>query len=187
MTAKLRSGWPAQFMLIWLNNRRSIGLSLVKAFVELHGGRVEAHRDGLGRGSEFVVRLPLVVNRPTRITAPGAGRRHDPLPQSIGHRFLVVDDNQDAGDSLAMLLRLQGHEVRVAYSGMAALEMTRTYTPDVVFMDIGMPGMDGYEVARRLRQEDRRRTADAGFDHHLVKPPEPKALEHVLGELRRRD
>jgi CheY-like chemotaxis protein len=180
-------------------------VSLVKAIVELHGGRVEAHSDGLGRGSEFVVRLPLGVQPPDQDHDPEAGRRDDPLPQSFGHRFLVVDDNQDAGDSLAMLLRLQGHEVRVAYSGMAALEMTRTYTPDVVFMDIGTPGVDGYEVAQRLRQqpglervvlaaltgwgqeEDRRRTADAGFDHHLVKPPEPKALEHVLGELRRRD
>ena len=118
---------------------------------------------------------------------------------------MVVDDNQDASDSLAMLLGLQGHEVRVAYSGVAALEMTRDFAPHVVFLDIGMPGMDGYEVARRLRQqpglgktvlaaltgwgqkEDRRRTAEAGFDHHLVKPPEPKAVEGVLGELRRRD
>jgi CheY-like chemotaxis protein len=118
---------------------------------------------------------------------------------------MVVDDNQDAADSLAMLLRLQGHEVRVAYSGMAALEMTKTYTPDVVFMDIGMPGMDGYEAARRIRElpglgkvvlaaltgwgqkEDRRRTAEAGFNHHLVKPPEPKAVESVLAELKRPD
>ena len=114
-----------------------------------------------------------------------------------------MDDNQDAAISLAMLLRLQGHEVRVAHSGMAALEMTKTYVPDVVFLDIGMPGMDGYEVARRMRQqpglenvvlaaltgwgqqEDRRRTAEAGFDHHLVKPPEPKAVESVLAALKR--
>src|ERR671938_792283 len=119
----------------------------------------------------------------------------DQLPPPSGKRLLVVDDNQDAADSLAMLLRLQGHEVRVAYSGMAAVEMTKTFTPDVVFLDIGMPGMDGYEVARRLRQqpglervvlaaltgwgqqEDRRRTAEAGFDHHLVKPVEPQLLE----------
>ena len=114
-----------------------------------------------------------------------------------------MDDNQDAANSLALLLKLQGHEVRVAYSGMAALEMTKTYTPNVMFLDIGMPGMDGYDVARRIRQtpglekivlaaltgwgqqEDRRRTAEAGFDHHLVKPPEPTALEGVLSELKR--
>jgi len=112
-----------------------------------------------------------------------------------------VDDNQDSADSLAMLLRLQGHEVRVAHSGRAALEITRGYEPHAVFLDIGMPGMDGYEVARRLRQqpnlksvvlaaltgwgqqEDRRRTAEAGFDHHLVKPPEPQAVEAVLAAL----
>ena len=114
-----------------------------------------------------------------------------------------MDDNQDAANSLAMLLRLQGHEVRVAHNGPAALEMTKSYAPDVVFLDIGMPGMDGYEVARRLRQqpglenvvlaaltgwgqqEDRRRTPEAGFNHHLVKPPEPKAVESVLAELKR--
>jgi CheY-like chemotaxis protein len=123
-------------------------------------------------------------------------------PAPSGLRLLVVDDNQDAADSLAMLLRLQGHEVRVAYSGVAALEMTKTYRPDVVFLDIGMPGMDGYEVARRLRQqpgleevvlaaltgwgqqEDRRRTAEAGFNHHLVKPPEPQTLEGLLADMK---
>jgi CheY-like chemotaxis protein len=116
--------------------------------------------------------------------------------------LLVVDDNQDAANTLAMLLWLQGHEVRVAYSGVAALEMTKAYAPDLVFLDIGMPGMDGYEVARRLRQqpglekgvlaaltgwgqqEDRRRSAEAGFDHHLVKPPEPKTLESLLADLK---
>jgi CheY-like chemotaxis protein len=116
----------------------------------------------------------------------------------------VVDDNQDAANSLGVLLRLQGHEVRVAYSGVAALEMTKEYTPDLVFLDIGMPGMDGYEVARRLRQqpglervvlaaltgwgqqEDRRRSAEAGFDHHLVKPPDLKALETLVAAVKQR-
>ena len=132
-------------------------------------------------------------------TAPQADQF---LPPS-GKRLLVVDDNQDAANSLAMLLKLQGHEVRVAYSGMGAVEITKTYTPDVVFMDIGMPGMDGYEAARRIReqpglgrvvlaaltgwgqQEDRRRTAEAGFNHHLVKPPEPKVIESLLADLKK--
>jgi CheY-like chemotaxis protein len=115
---------------------------------------------------------------------------------------MVVDDNQDAAESLAMLLDLQGHEIRVANDGPAALELAKGYLPELVFLDIGMPGMDGYEVARRLRrvpglekvrlaaltgwgqQEDRRRTSEAGFDHHLVKPVEPNALEGVLANLR---
>jgi CheY-like chemotaxis protein len=138
-----------------------------------------------------------------QIQDQGTGHQPQQPPTPSGHRLLIVDDNQDAANSLAMLLKLQGHEVRVAHSGPAALEITKGYTPDVVFLDIGMPGMDGYEVARRLRQqpglenvvlaaltgwgqkEDRRRTAEAGFNHHLVKPPEPKAVEGVLAELKR--
>jgi CheY-like chemotaxis protein len=182
-----------------------IGLTLVKNLVEMHNGIVQVHSDGLGRGSEFVVKLPLVAQPLDPQQAPETGRQAYQFPPASGKRLLVVDDNQDAADSLAMLLRLQGHQVRVAYSGMAALEMTKTYTPDVVFMDIGMPGMDGYEAARRIREqpglgkvvlaaltgwgqkEDRRRTAEAGFDHHLVKPPEPTAVESVLDELNRYD
>ena len=179
-----------------------IGLTLVKNLVEMHGGAVEARSAGLGKGSEFTVRLPLSTG--TAQTATGSEPGLDaPLVSPSGHRLLVVDDNQDAADSLAMLLRLQGHEVRVAHSGPAALEMTKGYAPDVVFLDIGMPGMDGYEVARRLRQtpglettvlaaltgwgqqEDRRRTAEAGFDYHLVKPPEPKAVDGILADLKR--
>jgi len=159
----------------------------------------------LGRGSEFVVRLPIsaLALDPDHGREAGSPRFQPPSPS--GYRLLVVDDNQDAADSLAMLLRLQGHEVRVAFSGVAALEMTKTYTPDVVFLDIGMPGMDGYEVAGRRRQqpglenavlaaltgwgqkEDRRRTAEAGFNHHLVKPPEPKTLEGILADLKLRN
>jgi signal transduction histidine kinase/CheY-like chemotaxis protein len=181
-----------------------IGLTLVKNLVGLHGGTVEAHSDGLGKGCEFVVRLPLSTQG---VEVEGVGdsvRQEDHQPPPSGYRLMVVDDNQDAANSLATLLRLQGHEVRVAYTGAAALETALDHRPDVAFLDIGMPGMDGYEVARRLRRqpglegvllaaltgwgqkEDRRRTADAGFDHHLVKPPDPRALEGVLAALPKR-
>ncbi len=181
-----------------------IGLTLVKNLVEMHGGTVDAHSAGPGKGCEFVVRLPLMVGEGQQSHDKGNGEVQQEPSRPSGHRLLVVDDNQDAAVSLAMLLRLQGHEVRVAHTGPAALEMTKGYVPDVVFLDIGMPGMDGYEVARRLRQqpglenvvlaaltgwgqqEDRRRTAEAGFDHHLVKPPEPKAVDSVLAELKNR-
>jgi CheY-like chemotaxis protein len=166
----------------------------------MHGGTVEARSAGLGKGCEFVVRLPLTV-QPGQQPPDESGERPQESPPS-GHRLLVVDDNEDAAHSLAMLLRLQGHEVRVAHDGPSALEVATSYRPDLVFLDIGMPGMDGYEVARRLRktpglektvlaaltgwgqQEDRRRTAEAGFNHHLVKPPEPQALERLLAELK---
>lgn len=177
-----------------------IGLTLVKNLVQMHNGSVEAKSAGLGQGSEFIVRLPISVQAIAQLRDGGTGQQQS-APTPAGHRLLIVDDNQDAANSLAMLLKLQGHEVRVAHNGPAALEITKGYTPDVVFLDIGMPGMDGYEVARRLRQqaglenvvlaaltgwgqkEDRRRTSEAGFDHHLVKPPEPKAVEKLLADL----
>lgn len=181
-----------------------IGLTLVKNLVEMHDGTVQAYSEGLGKGSEFVVRLPSVPQESQPGLARDSARDVAQPPEQSGHRLLVVDDNQDAANSLALLLRLQGHEVRVAFSGLAALEMTKTYTPDVIFLDIGMPGIDGYEAARRIReqpglakvtiaaltgwgqQEDRRRTSEAGFDHHFVKPPEPKLIESLLAELRER-
>jgi CheY-like chemotaxis protein len=178
-----------------------IGLTLVKNLVEMHNGQVEVRSEGLGKGSEFILRLPIS----TAQTEQGRlyeseAKAANPLPS--GYRLLVVDDNRDAANSLSMLLRLQGHDVRSAYSGEAALEIATAFTPDVVFLDIGMPGMDGYEVARRLRQipglgatvlaaltgwgqqEDRRRTNEAGFNHHLTKPPEPKDVQAVLDGLR---
>jgi PAS domain S-box-containing protein len=181
-----------------------IGLTLVKNLVELHQGTVEAHSAGLGQGSEFVVRLPLLAE-PQPVPDEKQNGSRGPAAASTGHRLLVVDDNEDSAVSLAMLLRLQGHEVRVAHSGPAALDLAASYRPDLIFLDIGMPGMDGYEVARRIRQtpdltpvvlaaltgwgqkEDRRRTAEAGFDHHLVKPVESKALEVVFADLKRAD
>jgi signal transduction histidine kinase len=178
-----------------------IGLTLVRSLVEMHGGTVDAHSAGPGQGSEFVVRLPLSPRRqePSGENEDGGEPQQ---PSLSGRRLLVVDDNRDAADSLALLLRLQGHEVRVAHDGPAALAVVSGYRPELVFLDIGMPGMDGYEVARRLRQipgvrgvrlaavtgwgqqEDRRRTAQAGFDYHLVKPVEPKALEELLATLK---
>jgi PAS domain S-box-containing protein len=180
-----------------------VGLTLVKNLVEMHNGTVEAHSEGLGKGSEFIVRLPLAAARLEEDQSPQVGHEADLTPVSSGYRLLIVDDNQDAANSLATLLRLQGHEVRVAYSGVAALAMTNSYVPDLVFLDIGMPGMDGYEVARRLRrqpglenvvlaaltgwgqQEDRRRSAEAGFNHHLVKPPDLAGLEKLVMDVRR--
>jgi PAS domain S-box-containing protein len=180
-----------------------IGLTLVKNLIEMHSGTVEAKSAGLGKGSEFIVRLPLSsVERP--IESGDDGDRQQQKGSSSGHRLLVVDDNEDAANSLALLLRLKGHHVEVAHHGPAALEIAQNYRPDMIFLDIGMPGMDGYEVARRLRQhpdlkdvvlaaltgwgqqEDRRRSAEAGFDHHLVKPPEPKVVESLLGDLGQR-
>jgi PAS domain S-box-containing protein len=178
-----------------------IGLTLVKSLVELHGGTVEAHSPGPGQGSEFVVRLPILQEpdtesrngdrAPVRTPDPGAGR---------SKRVLVVDDHADAADSLAMLLRMEGHDVRIARNGPAAVESAQADPPDVVLLDLGMPGMDGFEVARRLRQgpaartfiaaltgwgqeEDRRRTREAGFDHHLVKPADPNDLRELLARV----
>jgi CheY-like chemotaxis protein/nitrogen-specific signal transduction histidine kinase len=175
-----------------------IGLNLVKNLVELHGGRVEARSDGPGQGSEFVVRLPLPADS-VNGEAGGTPREEQAAasPPS-GLRVLVADDNRDAAESLAALLRLLGHEVRVAFDGIATLETARTYHPQVVLLDIGMPGLDGYQVAQRLRdqpeyrdallialtgwgqQDDLRRSQEAGFDHHLVKPVELTALRELL-------
>jgi PAS domain S-box-containing protein len=178
-----------------------IGLALVKRLVEMHDGRVEARSTPGERGSEFIVVLPLAreQTRPdVRRRAPSAGS----LPMM---RVLVVDDNRDSADSLAIFLRHLGLEVSVAHDGFAALERAQEWLPSVVLLDLGMPRMDGYEVARRLRRdpahastllialtgwgqpEDRRRSAEAGFDHHLVKPVEFGVLRTLLGALPRRD
>jgi two-component system CheB/CheR fusion protein len=169
-----------------------IGLTLVKRLVELHGGRVRAVSRGLGKGSEFVVRLPVLG------TPPPPGPAASVKPVRAGSRILVVDDNADAAGTLALLLQVKGHEVSTAHDGPTALELARAYHPGVVFLDIGLPGMDGYEVARRLRgqpdcppcllialtgygrDEDRRRGAEAGFDHYLVKPVDPEELQMLL-------
>jgi CheY-like chemotaxis protein len=180
-----------------------IGLTLVKNLVEMHGGSIEARSAGLGEGSEFLVRLPLSsVERRIDSGDDGDGRQVE--CSTSGRRLLVVDDNEDAANSLALLLKLKGHHVEVAHHGRAALTIAERYLPELIFLDIGMPGMDGYEVARRLRQhpdlknvvlaaltgwgqqEDRRRSAEAGFDHHLVKPPEPNLVDSLLSDLGQR-
>jgi CheY-like chemotaxis protein len=171
-----------------------IGLALVNGLIELHGGTVEAKSEGLGRGSEFIVSLPLTCESATRSTADTVA------PTPIGRRILVADDNQDAADSLAMILEMDGHDVRVAHDGRAALSVAQTFRPDIVLLDIGMPRLNGYEVAQALRQEpwgadirlialtgwgqesDRQRAAEAGFDCHLTKPVDPDALETMLSE-----
>jgi CheY-like chemotaxis protein/two-component sensor histidine kinase len=198
-----RTSGPAQSGL-------GIGLALVQRLVEMHGGSITAHSDGLGRGSEFVIRLPLLM------AESGASARdlhsaieHSALEQSMTNgeaprtqrRILVADDNNDALESLATLLQLSGHEVYTAPNGAAALEFAEQHRPEVALLDIGMPKLDGYEVARRIRAQpwgqritlvaltgwgqdsDRRRSQEAGFDSHLVKPLDLDKLTDLLAAL----
>jgi PAS domain S-box-containing protein len=175
-----------------------VGLSVARKLVELHEGIIEAHSEGLGKGSEFIIRLP---NPSTTPTLPQILAEQEKKDSGSGWRVLVVDDNVDSADSIAMLLQVFGHEVRVAYSGQAALEVAGQYEPHIVLLDIGLPEMDGYEVARRFRQHgqledvkliavtgygrdsDRLQTREAGFDYHLVKPVDSQKLEDVLAML----
>jgi signal transduction histidine kinase/ActR/RegA family two-component response regulator len=177
-----------------------IGLTLARTLVEMHGGVIEAHSEGVGRGSRFVVELPRLehASRPPVAAPPGESAdflRH--------RRVLVVDDNRDAADSMCLVLTLLGAEVRVAYSGMEALEATASWHPSVVLLDIGMAGMDGYEVARRIRRQpdladvhlvaltgwgqekDRKESIEAGIDRHVTKPIDVDALKTLLGSLLR--
>jgi two-component system CheB/CheR fusion protein len=160
----------------------------------LHDGSLDARSEGLNKGTEFTLSLPLVEGAVEEAPRGGAGAAR-PL---VARRVLVVDDNADAALTLEMLLRSLGHETHVAHDGMAALEAARHFRPDVVLLDIGMPGLDGYEVARRLRamqgerrprivavtgwgtEADRRRSQEAGFDLHLVKPLDADELAQVL-------
>jgi signal transduction histidine kinase/CheY-like chemotaxis protein len=172
-----------------------LGLTLVRRLVAMHGGSVEAASDGPGRGSEFTVRLPLLAPRALDCDAANATR---PTAVPNARRILVVDDNVDAADSLATLLRLTGHDVSTAYSGPDALHAARERRPEVVLLDIGLPGMSGYEVAGRLRElpgleravvvavtgygqdEDRKHSQQAGFDLHLTKPVSLDELRSAL-------
>jgi PAS domain S-box-containing protein len=171
-----------------------IGLTLVRRLVELHGGRVEAHSDGIGRGSEVVVRLPLARVDESRDAHAAETRTAGP---QRSRRILVVDDNRDAADSLCMLLKARGHDVRVAYDGLEAVGAAVTFQPEAVLLDIGLPKLSGHEAARRIREalgsgvliiavtgwgqeEDRRRAREAGFDHHLTKPVEPADIARLV-------
>ncbi|HTO51934.1 MAG TPA: PAS domain S-box protein [Myxococcota bacterium] len=177
-----------------------LGLTLVKRLVEMHGGGVEAASAGHGLGSEFVVRLPLAA--PLGIPEPA-----EPPPDSgrevTPRRVLVVDDMEDSAESLAMLLRLDGHQVHVANDGLAAIEAAERLQPDLMLLDLGLPSLSGYEVCRQIRKqpwgreirivaltgwgqdEDRRQTQEAGFDAHLVKPIEPRQLAEILRDPQR--
>jgi signal transduction histidine kinase len=170
-----------------------IGLTLVRSLVELHGGSVEVKSDGVGRGSEFSVRLPALAGDQPGVAVPDVA--DGPL---VPRRVLVVDDNRDSADSLAMMLELGGHTVATAHHGPGAVEAAGTFRPEVVLLDIGLPGLNGYDVARALRARpetrdvlivamtgygqdtDRERSRDAGIDHHLVKPIDPTEVRRLL-------
>ena len=172
-----------------------IGLTLVRRLVEMHGGTVEARSEGPGKGSEFIVRLPLMKEGAVGRQAPTTG---DGPATTSKRRILIVDDNHDSAMSLGMMLNLMGNDTRTAHDGLAAVEAAGEFRPDVILLDIGLPKLNGYEACRRIREqpwskgmvivaltgwgqdEDRRRSEEAGFNHHMVKPVEVDALEKVL-------
>lgn len=178
-----------------------VGLTLVKRLVELHGGSVRAASAGAGAGSEFTVSLPLAPRLSSRTGGTAVESEPFPHPRPKGRRILVVDDNKDSADSLSMMLHQRGNEVRTVFDGFQALEAVQSFTPDVVLLDIGLPGMSGYEVARTLRTDPRLRRAlliaqtgwgqeealykakEAGFDYHLVKPLDLSDLETIFAAL----
>ncbi|MHB8720713.1 MAG: PAS domain S-box protein [Steroidobacteraceae bacterium] len=174
-----------------------IGLALAKGLVELHGGNIEARSAGVGRGSQFIMRLPRRVQDIKSTLDPARGRHVPAAPR----RILVADDNRDAAESLAMLLQIDGHELRVEYDGPGAMAAFADFAPQVALLDIGMPGFNGYEVARLVRQReagnavvlialtgwgqerDRERALAAGFDHHFTKPIDPERIHEILRGL----
>jgi signal transduction histidine kinase/ActR/RegA family two-component response regulator len=181
-----------------------IGLALVKSLVALHGGSVHAHSDGLGQGSEFSICLPCVARAPAQMPDAGAAGGAVAVHDNGNLRVLVVDDNADAAQMLAALLEVQGHAVSVEYDARGALARARSEHPDVLLLDIGLPDMDGYELARRLRaqpenadatlvaltgygqSQDRAEARQAGFDHYLVKPADLNEVNEVLSRAEAR-
>ena len=179
-----------------------IGLSLAKQLVDLHGGRIEAASPGPGRGSEFKVRLPVILPAQQVGETSSAGPKEGGEGSAL--RILVVDDNRDAAESLAMLLRARGHQVETAFDGLAGVEAAQRSRPDLMLLDIGMPRLDGYSACRRIREqpwgkglrivaltgwgqeEDRRKSESAGFDGHLVKPIAADDLQRLLADTRKR-
>lgn len=171
----------------------------MRQLASLHGGSVTAASEGEGKGSVFTVRLPVGLFAQSAVQASEQSLAARRQPEVL--RVLVVDDNADAADSLAGLLRLRGHEIRVAYSGAKAIALAQVFQPDLAFLDIGMPDMSGYDVARRLRQVpglermmmtaltgwgtdvDRARSADVGFDEHLIKPLTSASLDALLEKV----
>ncbi len=174
-----------------------IGLTLVRRLTEMHGGTIVAQSEGIGKGSQFVVRLPIVAEASP---ASDASSPESPAPKS-DLRILIVDDNRDGADSLAMVLEVMGNETRIAYDGQEGVDAARVWRPDLILLDIGLPKLNGYEACRRIRaqpggegaviiavtgwgqEEDRRRSKEAGFDHHLVKPVDPVTLRKLLIDL----
>jgi len=172
-----------------------IGLALARRLVELHGGTIEARSEGLGKGSEFTIRIPAPVRTEPAVSFGQSNR------QALGGvRVLVVDDNRDGADAMGMLISDLGGEVSVVYDGPSALALLEEFMPDVVLLDIGMPGMDGYETCKRIREacamdvavvaitgwgqeRDRKRATDAGFDAHLTKPADPVQIADLIGRL----
>ena len=173
-----------------------IGLFLSRRLVEMHAGTITGQSPGKDQGSTFTIRLTLAAGRGPTVDE----RPEEPRAEITGRRILIVDDNEEAAELLAILLGLRGHQTRIAYDGPSALAVAASFGPDVAFLDIGLPGMSGHELARRFRadpalagtllialtgwggQEDRRRTREAGFDHHLTKPADAASIEGILAQ-----
>jgi CheY-like chemotaxis protein len=177
-------------------NGLGIGLTLVKQLVEMHGGSVQAYSEGLGQGSEFIVRLPIAIEQVQNRTP-----NHSELPTMSPRRILIVDDNEDSAMTLSVLFEMSGDETQTANDGLKAIAAAEAFRPDVALLDIGLPGLNGYEVAQAIRaqpwgatmvlialtgwgqDEDRKKSKAAGFDAHMVKPVDHEALLKLLNEL----